>query len=305
MESYQNKIVSIVITTHDGVAYLKRAVDSVLNQDYPFIELIVVDDNGDGSDKQIKTEELLKNYIVQKKLVYIKHKENKRQSAAINTGLREAKGYYVGFLDDDDYYLDGKISNSVKAFENLDDDWGAVYTDVEIQHEDGRLFMIHANKSGNILYQVLLHTIFLNPSTMLMKKDAVVLVGGYDETCKRHTDYEFNSRFASSTKIKHIKYYGSRYIFTRRHTMPDQLVENRTAYIKKAMPIIRSFNIRKQKIIIAKNALDLCNLRLSSYNQCKRISSLWGYKIGFLSFIEAFFISSLAVVRYKMSEKRK
>ena len=89
-----NCLVTTVITTYKGLDTIKRAVESVLSQTYRNIETIVVDDNGLGSEAQIATENIIKQYP---EVIYIPHKINKNGSAARNTGLKRAKGKYLLF----------------------------------------------------------------------------------------------------------------------------------------------------------------------------------------------------------------
>ena len=97
--------VSVIITTYKRADMLSRAINSVLNQTYKNIEVIVVDDNGNGSEYRLKTEIIMNKYSQIDNLKYIKHKENKNGSAARNTGIREATGDIICFLDDDDWNL--------------------------------------------------------------------------------------------------------------------------------------------------------------------------------------------------------
>ena len=101
-------LVTAVITTYDRVELLKRAVKSVFLQDYQHIELIVVDDasandNASNMLRQLNDE----------RARIIKHDVNKGVSAARNTGIRHARGKYVAFLDDDDIWLEDKISKQI------------------------------------------------------------------------------------------------------------------------------------------------------------------------------------------------
>ena len=95
-------LVSVIIPTYKRSKSLNRAIDSVLSQTYPNIEIIVVDDNGKGSKYQIETEKSLENYIKTDKIKYITHDVNRNGSAARNTGFKHSMGEYINFLDDGD-----------------------------------------------------------------------------------------------------------------------------------------------------------------------------------------------------------
>ena len=105
-----NPLVSVVIDNYNYDQFLGQAIDSVLNQTYGNIELIVVDDGSRDDSKEI-----IQSYG--DKLIPI-FQENSGQLAAINTGFSRASGKYVCFLDSDDYYHIEKVEKIVKAFED-------------------------------------------------------------------------------------------------------------------------------------------------------------------------------------------
>ena len=106
-----NKI-SIIIPTYNNSKYLKRCVDSVLNQSYNNIEIIVIDDGSTDDTNSVMSE-----YKNTKKVKYVKQ-SNGGVSSARNNGLKMAHGDYIMFLDSDDYfcqnYCEKMLSNIVK-----------------------------------------------------------------------------------------------------------------------------------------------------------------------------------------------
>ena len=116
------KRVSVIVPTYNRTTFISRALDSILAQDYPDIEIVVVDDNGIGTDNQLSTERTLKKYINNNQIIYLKNTNNVGGAIARNNGIIASSGDYITFLDDDDVYLPGKISVQVNAIEanNLD-----------------------------------------------------------------------------------------------------------------------------------------------------------------------------------------
>lgn len=106
--------VSVIIPTYKRSDYLIRAINSVLNQSYKKIEIIVVDDNGVGIQQE-NTINLLKQFPTVKLITYNK---NNGACYARNKGVKNATGEIIMFLDDDDYYLSNKIAKQVKILEN-------------------------------------------------------------------------------------------------------------------------------------------------------------------------------------------
>ena len=98
-------LVSVIIPTFQRAKYIERAIDSVLNQTYKNFEIIVVDDNDQESEARKEMIKRMDKYSSDSRIIYIKHEKNKNGAAARNTGINVAKGEYITFLDDDDYFL--------------------------------------------------------------------------------------------------------------------------------------------------------------------------------------------------------
>ncbi len=109
----KNPLVSIIIPVYNGSNYLKKAIDSALNQTYSNIEIIVVND---GSTDEGKTEEIAKSYG--SRIRYIK-KENGGVSSALNEGIREMKGTYFSWLSHDDEYYADKIEKQIESLKKV------------------------------------------------------------------------------------------------------------------------------------------------------------------------------------------
>jgi glycosyltransferase involved in cell wall biosynthesis len=103
-----NPTVSVIIPSHNSGRFLGEAVESVLSQEYPSVELIVVDD-GSTDD----TQRLLSGYYGR-----IRHirQPNQGVSTARNRGIEIATGDLVSFLDADDLMLPGKLRDQVACF---------------------------------------------------------------------------------------------------------------------------------------------------------------------------------------------
>lgn len=193
-------LISVIIPTYSRAVNIKRAVNSVLSQTYPNIEIIVVDDNGEGSVEQKETEERLKDFLSMDNFFYIKHKVNKNGAAARNTGIRYSHGKYIAFLDDDDEFLPPKIELQVNALEKLDNSWGGCYCNINLINRHKKQ-ILQNTKSGNLTEELLLGTVRFNSSTLLLRKDVCLELNGFDESFPRHQDWEFMIRFFRKYKI--------------------------------------------------------------------------------------------------------
>lgn len=100
---------SVVIPTYNRRALVVEAVRSVLAQDYAGIEIIVVDDGStDGTAKALQQFAAKVRYLYQ---------NNRGPAAAKNTGIAQAQGQFVSFLDSDDLWMSGKLETELKLFE--------------------------------------------------------------------------------------------------------------------------------------------------------------------------------------------
>ena len=115
-------LVSVVIATHFRNHLLQDAIESALDQQYEPTEVIVVDDSGTGHARPV-----IERYDEVHGIV---REENGGWAAAYTDGIRAAEGAYVHLLDDDDYFLPGKLDRSVAAIERYDD-VDVVYTGME------------------------------------------------------------------------------------------------------------------------------------------------------------------------------
>jgi len=171
-------MVSIVIPSYNGEETISEVVESALNQDYTNTEVIVVDDNGDGTEHQIATEKALSKYQDDSKFIYIKHSHNKNGSAARNTGINKSNGEFIAFLDDD-YYYPQKISKCVRALENKDDSFGFVYTAYDLYYPGKRTITVAPNEYGDILESFMLGKIRLCSSSVMLKRKVVDEFNGF------------------------------------------------------------------------------------------------------------------------------
>jgi glycosyltransferase involved in cell wall biosynthesis len=112
----QVKISVLMAVFNTDFAYIKRAIDSVLNQDFQDFELLIIDD---GSTKNNR--EALMSYVEQHedKIIYIRH-SNRGQSESINRGVLYSMGEYITILDSDDQYKPTHLTECLKEVENVD-----------------------------------------------------------------------------------------------------------------------------------------------------------------------------------------
>ena len=179
------ELVSVILPTYKRSNMLGRAIDSVLNQTYKNVEVIVIDDNNPNTEWRSITEEKMQKYVGDDRVRYIKHEQNKNGAAARNTGLHAAKGEIITFLDDDDYYRPDKIEKQVDYL-HVNKNHHAVYCG---WHRDGNDFIPHGE--GDLSFGILSgFNIIITNSIMMWREDAITC-GGWDEHLKRHQEAAF------------------------------------------------------------------------------------------------------------------
>ena len=177
-----NPKVSVIVATYRRSDSLKRALDSLKNQSYRNIEIIIVDDNADDEwNKSVK--KIISDTVSRDIVSYIQNQENKGSAKSRNIGIQAATGDFVTFLDDDDVYLPNKIKNQL--FYMLDNKADYSLTDLELYHEDGRLgenrtrrYIKSIDKKDLLKYHLMYH--MTGTDTMMFKRKYLLYIGGFE-----------------------------------------------------------------------------------------------------------------------------
>jgi len=181
------KFVSVIIPTYNRKKHLRKAIDSVFNQLYGFIELIVVDDGSDDNTADLIAEYQKKNRF---NIIYIRQ-ENQGPAAARNTGVANASHGLIAFLDSDDWFDRNKLAVQVAAM-NSASEYLISHTQ-ETWYRQGRLLnqrKKHKKESGYI-FDRCLQLCAVSMSTVMLKKTIFMRVGCFDEELRCCEDYDF------------------------------------------------------------------------------------------------------------------
>ena len=198
--SKENPLVSVVIPTYQRPKLVERAVNSVLNQRYENIEIIVVNDDPETDLSHIEE--------MGEEVQLLNHEENRGACEARNKGIKKSKGKYIGLLDDDDEYLEEKIEKQVRQFQQLPEEYGMVYSGVkEVRNgqtvnkkiRSGRKFL--SRKREGWVYQELLRGNMIPAPTVLVKKECFEQVGMFDPGFESSQDLDMWLRIARKYKI--------------------------------------------------------------------------------------------------------
>ncbi len=185
-------LVSVIIPTYKRSDMLSRAINSVLNQDYQNVQVVIVDDNNPDTEWRKLTSHIMKSYVPDSRVKYICHEKNMNGSAARNTGIENSDGELLCFLDDDDWFLDTKVekqSNFLEKFKK----YAACCCDYK---KDGQAIILQ-NKE-DYTKDILLLNMTPQTSGIMFRREAITKLSGFDASYIRHQDYELLLRFFDS-----------------------------------------------------------------------------------------------------------
>jgi glycosyltransferase involved in cell wall biosynthesis len=187
----QMPLVSVIIPTYNSADFLPQAIDSVLQQTYENIEIIVIDD---GSTDH--TEAVLKPYT--ERIRYFK-KPNGGPSAARNMGIAEAQGEFIAFQDADDLWLPEKLQLQMDYL-TAHAEIAVVYTDLTQFDLQGQVSISLVERYGAIpsgyIFEELLVNHAITLSSVIVRRSCIDEVGAFDESLIGAEDYNFYLRLA-------------------------------------------------------------------------------------------------------------
>ena len=225
----EKPLVSAIIPTYDSADFVVEAVESALAQSYSNIEVIVVDD-GSADDTVARLNSRFGSRI------RIIQQEHLGPAVARNAGLRASKGEFAAFLDADDLWMPEKIEHSLGPLLR-DPKVGVVYTAVRIHELDsGRKYTLpQYTMGGNIAKELFTECRGVNTSTLVVRREALDRIGGFDEEFFRAQDWDLMVRLAEQVEYAHVPE-----ILTERRLHPASLsVARRDLYAKYNLLVIQ------------------------------------------------------------------
>ena len=186
-------LVSIVTPSFNQGQFIEETIKSVLNQDYPNIEYIVMD--GGSTDGTV---EILEKY--KDRLTYVSEKD-KGQSDAINKGWRRAKGDIVAWLNSDDTYCPGAVRKAVEAFEQ-NPEAGLVHGNCNVTDASGRT--IYRMRSRPVDLSDLLCFTIIHQPTVFLRRSVIESVGFLNPDLHFLMDHDYWVRTAFRFPLHHI-----------------------------------------------------------------------------------------------------
>lgn len=229
-----NPKVTVYITNYNYEAYLNQAVDSVLNQTYPNIDLLIIDDGSkDNSRELIQAYSVLPN-------VEILFQQNLGLNKTNNVALRLAKGKYLVRLDADDFFEPNAIETMVNVLES-DNEIGLVFPDYYYVDKYGK--RIGEEKRHDFENEVSVYDQPAHGACTMVRSEMLRNLGGYDEQFSCQDGYDLWIKFVSNHKVNNI----NQPLFSyRRHG--NNLTENESRILRTRREIKRVYVSKKKTI---------------------------------------------------------
>lgn len=204
--SRETPLVSVVIPAYNSTKVIAEALDSVLSQDYPALEVLVVDDGSTDGTSQV-----VEGYDDRVRLI---PQSNKGAAGARNEGMRQAAGKYIAFLDADDIWLPGKLRHQVSYMEQHPEvalccaRWLLVFPEDTGEYRMPACpapdaVQVDAQWSGWIYCDLLLDCEVCT-ITVVMRRELIDRVGYFDTTLRRGQDYDYWLRASRVTRIDRL-----------------------------------------------------------------------------------------------------
>lgn len=224
------KFVSVVIASYNMGKYLPTAVQSVLNQTYPNLEINVVDDGSTDN-----TQEVMRQFSENPRVRYYRQM-NGGQAKAKNKGVTEAKGNFIAFLDADDLWTPEKLEKQLPLFD-ASKRIGVVYTSFQCVDEKGTPLPTpkRPHYTGRISSRLLIEN-FVTGMSSIVKKECFDAVGLFDESLPMGIDYDLWLRISTKYEFEFLD--EATYLYRQ---WPGQMSHNHDIRYECALKIMNRF----------------------------------------------------------------
>lgn len=200
----QTQLVSVIIPLYNAEKYIEETMESILNQTYKNIEIVVVDDGSKDQSASI-VKNIERKYPEQIKYILQK---NQGVSVARNTGIENASGEYISFLDSDDLWHPTKIEKQMESMHK--NNMNACYCGyMNFYEETGEKVENTTNfVKGNMTKDFLTHQVFAQTSTWIFTKSIVMDHNiRFTPGCSWGEDLEFLFKLMSVTNVCYVDEY--------------------------------------------------------------------------------------------------
>lgn len=201
---YIKGLVSVVTPTYKRSEKLPRAIESVLAQTYKQIEMFVVNDNEPDDEFTQYVKDITAKYASDPRFHLVIQEKHINGAVARNVAIRQAKGEFIAFLDDDDWWEPNKIELQVAKMNELAEDWGGVSCRISRYNNDKLIAKLPKFPSGEVCMDVLMLRSDFATGTLLLRHTALDETGYFDEKLLRHQDLQLLIQFSHKYKLYQV-----------------------------------------------------------------------------------------------------
>lgn len=273
MAEYIKGLVSVVIPTYKRSKMLTRAIESVLNQTYADLELLLVNDNDPDDAFTTEIKNRIQKYKNDSRLHFILQEKHINGAVARNVGIKQAKGEYVAFLDDDDWWESNKLEEQVKALEKLPEDYGVVSCKVK-RWKDGKCFECQPlYPNGYVYKKVLMLAAQYTTATLVFRHNDLDKAGYFDEKLLRHQDLQLLVDFTHQYKMFVVDQYLHNTDVSDASNRPDatKLIEAKKAFFQSVAPVIETLTPAEKKQVKVMHNAEVGYIHLKNKETAKAI----------------------------------
>lgn len=207
MTKHEQKVSVIIPTFGRDSYFLLRAIESIKNQTYKNIEVIIVDDNSPNSDYRLTTEKTMKKFNSDSSVIYYRNDKNMGGSEARNNGIGIATGDFITFLDDDDEYLSSKVENQLKFMLHTDCDMS--FTNLKLVNDNHEIVDYREyhklkafDKNSLLKYHIMRH--LTGTPTFMYKTKKLIEIGGFKNVKMGQEFYLMLKSIEGNLKIRYF-----------------------------------------------------------------------------------------------------
>ncbi len=278
MSQYETDLVSVVMPTYKRSEKLIRAIESVLNQTYKHIELILVNDNEPNDDYTAELKKRVERFEQDSRFQLVIQAKHINGAVARNVGIRKAKGEYIAFLDDDDWWKPNKIEIQVRVLKELSSEWGGVSCKIERYNNDTLVSRQPTYPSGYVYKDVLMLNADYETGSLLLRHDALDNTGYFDPNLLRHQDLQLLVNFTYKYKLKMVEeYLHCRDISdTQNRPNVERIINAKKAFFESVKPVIDSLSKAEKRQMYLLNKAEVGYVQLKNKDYIHAVGSFVG-----------------------------
>ncbi|WP_440321441.1 glycosyltransferase family 2 protein [Laedolimicola sp.] len=268
MEKYIEGLVSVIMPTYKRSEKLIRAIDSVLNQSYQNLELLLVNDNEPNDDYTALLKKRVAKYQNDPRFYLILQERHINGAVARNVGINAARGEYIAFLDDDDWWEVDKLQMQIEELKNLPPEWGGISCRIKRYNNDKLIMIQPMYKEGYVYKEVLMLMADYETGTLLLRHTALDNVGYFDPILLRHQDLQLLVNFTYNFKLKQVNALLHCRDVSDAQNRPnvEKIIDAKKAFFESVQPILNTLTAQEKRVVFSLHRAEIGYIQLKNHS---------------------------------------